>query len=252
MLPYSRHGDVSITTILLMHTGENIPYPSIGVVIPVYQADDQLNELLKQFTGSSLPVSIVVVDGGKSDLSIENDGNPTIAVIKSDRHGRGHQLRLGTAHLDTHWFLILHADSHLNNGWEDKVRQFLDNTPELDHAGYFDFQLDTNDRKARLLEHLVKLRCRLLALPYGDQGLLIPSRLLLLCGGVPDIPLMEDVQLARKLSRRRLRRIGIPLTTSAQHYLQHGFVKRSAQNLLFVLLFYIGVKPTTLHRWYYR
>ncbi len=235
-----------------MSTGDENTCPLLGVVIPVYHAGDQLSALLDQLKRCDLPTQVVVVQGGTADMSTASDSERDVFVIRSDRHGRGHQLRLGIAHLNTPWYLILHADSRLTGDWQQAVQRFITNVVHKDKAGYFDFQLNIDSRKARLLEQLVQWRCRVFGLPYGDQGLLIPRQLLELCGGVPDLPLMEDVQLARKLTRRRLKRIGVPLLTSARHYLEHGFVRRSAQNVLFLLLFYVGVKPVTLYRWYYR
>lgn len=235
-----------------MHTKTDNSPVHLGVVIPVHQASEQLQQLIEQFARSTLPLKIVVVNGGRTELPAVDNELKRVSVIVTERHGRGYQLRLGTRHLNTPWYLMLHADSLLTDGWEKVIKQFITDTPALDQAGYFDFQLNTKNRKARMLEYLVLWRCRILGLPYGDQGLLIPARLLASCGGVPDIPLMEDVQLARKLSRRRLKRLGMPLQTSAQHYTEHGFLKRSAQNLVFLCLYFVGVKPETLHRWYYR
>ncbi len=223
----------------------------LGVVIPVRHAGDHLYELLQQFSDTNLSHQIVVVNSGSTDLSDVTGEIANVDLIESDRPGRGYQIRLGIEHLQTPWYLLLHADSILTGDWDKAITQFVSDTPDTDKAGYFDFHLDSSDRLARILERLVNWRCHLLGLPYGDQGLLIPASLLTACGGVPDIPLMEDVHLARRITRDRLKRIGVPLKTSAQHYQQHGYVKRCAQNLIFLCLFLAGVKPATLHRWYY-
>ena len=222
-----------------------------GVVIPVRHAGEHLKQLLQQFADANLSHQIVVVNSGSSDLSALTKKYAKVDLIQTDRPGRGYQIRLGIEHLQTPWYLLLHADSILTGDWDSAINQFVVDTPDADKAGYFDFRLDSADRMARILERLVNWRCYLLGLPYGDQGLLIPASLLAACGGVPDIPLMEDVHLARRITRGRLRRIGVPLRTSAQHYQQHGYVKRCAQNLIFLGLFLVGVKPATLHRWYY-
>ena len=101
------------------------------------------------------------------------------------------------------WLLLLHADTRLPPGWR---RVLLDPT----RAGYFRFALDSDDPRARRLERLVTWRCRALALPYGDQGLLIHRDLLTAVGGIRPLPLMEDVDLVRRLGRRRLVALGRP------------------------------------------
>ena len=76
--------------------------------------------------------------------------------------------------------------------------------PDPGRAGYFAFALDDAAPQARRLERLVAWRCRVLALPYGDQGLLISRALYDAVGGFRPLPLMEDVDLVRRLGRRRL------------------------------------------------
>ena len=83
-------------------------------------------------------------------------------------------------------------------------RAFLAAPEAESRAGYFDFALDDPTPAARRLERIVAWRCRVLALPYGDQGLLIARSLYDAVGGFAPLPLMEDVDLVRRLGRRRL------------------------------------------------
>ena len=93
-------------------------------------------------------------------------------------------------------------------------------------------------------------RSRFLALPYGDQGLLIARRLYDAVGGFAPLPLMEDVDLVRRLGRRRLVRIGARCVASARRYRRDGFVRRPLRNLLCLLLYFIGVPPARIVRLY--
>ncbi len=108
------------------------------------------------------------------------------------------------------WLLFLHADCRLGAGLGGRGRDvILSAAPRSgDRAGYFDLALDDASPAARRLERIVAWRCRVLALPYGDQGLLISRTLYEAVGGFAPLPLMEDVDLARRLGRRRLTRIG--------------------------------------------
>jgi hypothetical protein len=83
----------------------------------------------------------------------------------------------------------------------------------------------------------VAWRCRWLALPYGDQGLLIPRALYELIGGYRPLPLMEDVDLARRLGRRRLEALQCRAFTSAGRFRREGYLRRSARNLTILALF---------------
>jgi hypothetical protein len=119
-----------------------------------------------------------------------------------------------------------------------------------DSAGYFRFVLDSADRRARRLERIVAWRGRVLGLPYGDQGLLIHRDLLRAVGGMKPMPLMEDVDLVRRLGRRRLRALPADAVTSAERWERDGYLRRSTRNLLCLSLWFAGVPPRLIRRLY--
>jgi hypothetical protein len=124
-------------------------------------------------------------------------------------------------------------------------------TPEAEnHAGYFDLAFDDPAPAARRLERIVAWRCRTLALPYGDQGLLIARTLYRAVGGFAPLPLMEDVDLVRRLGRRRLARIGARCLASARRYRNDGYLRRQLRNLLCLALYFAGVPPARIVRLY--
>jgi hypothetical protein len=100
----------------------------------------------------------------------------------------------------------------------------------------------------------VAWRCRVLALPYGDQGLLIHRDLLAAVGGIRPLPLMEDVDLVRRLVRRggraRLVALDAVAVTSAERWRREGYAGRSARNLLCLSLWFAGVPPRIIARVY--
>ncbi|MEO1276439.1 MAG: glycosyl transferase [Pseudomonadota bacterium] len=145
--------------------------------------------------------------------------------------------------------MILHADSQPQPGWPGAVIAHLNGA--TGSAGYFDLAFDDPSRAARFVAGWANLRSRLFALPYGDQGLLAP-RALLCEVGVPEIPLMEDVALARALGRRRLRPIGHRIETSAEAYRRDGWVTRGAGNLWRLAQFLGGAAPERLAERYRR
>src|SRR5205085_8492277 len=134
--------------------------------------------------------------------------------------------------------------------WETAVAAFLAAPGAIARAGYFDFALDDTAPAARRLERIVAWRCRTLALPYGDQGLLIARRLYDAVGGFAPLPLMEDVDLVRRLGRRRLAPIGAQIITSARRYRRDGYVRRPLRNLLCLTLYFAGVSPARIARLY--
>ena len=103
---------------------------------------------------------------------------------------------------------------------------------------------------ARRLERLVRLRNSLFGLPYGDQGLLVSKHLYQSIGGYQNYPLMEDVDIVRRLGRRALIPIGSRATTSAIRFQQDGYWSRATRNLACLGLFYFGVPVDTIARVY--
>ena len=119
-----------------------------------------------------------------------------------------------------------------------------------DKAGYFRFVLDSDDPRARRLERVVAWRSRVLGLPYGDQGLLIHRDLLRAVGGMNPVPLMEDVDLVRRLGRSRLVPLAADAVTSAHKWESQGYLRRSARNLLCLSLWFAGLPPEKIKRIY--
>ncbi len=97
---------------------------------------------------------------------------------------------------------------------------------------------------------MVAWRCRCLALPYGDQGLLIARSLLDSAGGIATVPLMEDVDLVRRLGRHRLIGLHVNAVTSAARWARDGWWLRSARNLFLLALYFAGVPPRLIARLY--
>ena len=123
--------------------------------------------------------------------------------------------------------------------------------PEAEsRAGYFDLALDDPAPVARRLERIVAWRCRVLALPYGDQGLLIARSLYETVGGFAPLPLMEDVDFVRRLGRRRLAGIGARCIASARRYRHEGYFRRPLRNLACLSLYFAGVPPARIVRLY--
>jgi hypothetical protein len=122
----------------------------------------------------------------------------------------------------------------------------------LTTAGYFRFALDDAAPEARRLERMVAWRCRWLGLPYGDQGLLIHRDLYHALGGYQPIPLMEDVDLIRRLGRHRLKALPVAFITSAEKWRRDGWYARSARNLFCLSLWFAGVSPQRIARLYTR
>jgi len=219
----------------------------LSVVIPALNAASRLAATLKALTGDAELGEIIVIDGGSTDRTRTEAANGGARVFTVGR-GRGIQLAAGAEQASGAWLLLLHADTVLTPGWAEATAAHMCCWPG--HAAYFRFALDSADRRARTLERWVARRCSVLGLPYGDQGLLIHRDLLCAVGGVRPLPLMEDVDLVRRIGRRRLRALDIAAVTAANRWERAGWGRRSARNLFCLGLYFFRIPPSTIARLY--
>lgn len=221
---------------------------ALAVIIPTLNAEAGLAATL-----AALPpvAHRIVVDGGSRDATVEVARAAGAEVLQSPP-GRGVQLAAGAAAAQTPWLLFLHADTKLDARAWGALEAHL-TAPERPHrAAVFGFQLDDRAWQARLLEWGVRLRVALLALPYGDQGLLIHRDLYEAVGGHKALPLMEDVDLVRRLGRRRLRLLPGVAITSATRWRRRGWARQTLLNLRCLTLYLTGTPPAEIARLYGR
>jgi len=218
----------------------------LSIVIPTLNAAATLPATLACLGERSADSEIVVSDGFSSDRTLAVAQEAGVRVVESPR-GRGMQLAAGAAGARGDWLLFLHADTRLAPGWAVAAERFC--SASASRAAYFRFTLDDDTSAARRLERLVAWRCRRLGLPYGDQGLLISRTLYRDVGGFHALPLMEDVDLVRRLGRDRLVGLDHPAITSAARY-RDGYVGRSLRNLACLSLYFAGVPAARIARLY--
>ncbi len=222
---------------------------NLGVIIPALDAAATLPATLAALTAEARLGEILVVDGGSADATAPIAAAGGARVLRAPR-GRGTQIAAGVAASAAPWLLILHADTVLAPGWADIVARFIAAPGNRDRAGFFRFTLASPLPAARRLERAVAWRCRTLALPYGDQGLLIARDCLSAIGGVRPLPLMEDVDLIRRLGRARLVALDHAATTAATRFERDGWRRRSAMNITCLMLYHLGLPPRLIARLY--
>ena len=225
-----------------------MPAP-VSVIIPTLNAAGELPataEALMPGLMTGLLGEVVVSDGGSQDETLRI-ARALGATTVTGAAGRGGQIARGVAAARGPWVLVLHADTHLGPGWVEAARHHIADHP--DRAGYFRLAFRAQGWRPGLVARGANLRSRWLGLPYGDQGLLLQKPVLECAGGVPDIPLMEDVVLARRLTGR-LRPLDAEARTSARRYEAEGWGRRVARNLWTLTRFALGASPERLGQGY--
>lgn len=221
----------------------------LSIIIPTLNATAQLGAVLSGLKDLPFPAEVLVVDGGSTDATARIAEAFGVRLIKGPR-GRGRQLAAGAEIAAGDWFLFLHADTRLGAGWTEPARRFMDVEARRYHAAYFRFALDDPSPAARRIERLVAWRCVTFALPYGDQGLLISRAFYDYLGGFRAVPLMEDVDMVKRIGAKRLIALDPVAVTSAARYRRDGWWLRPARNLFCLALYFLGLPPAWIEKVY--
>ncbi len=224
----------------------------ISVIVPTLDAARHLPRALGPLVAGAahgLVKQVIVSDGGSSDdtIAIAEAAGCDVVIGES---GRAKQMRAGVGAAKANWFLFLHADTALGPGWVDEAERFIGAPQAHLRAGAFKLAFDDASPLARWVVFWARLRAHIMKLPYGDQGLLISRFLYESVGGYPDMPLMEDVEIARRIGPKRLVLLKSEAITSAEKYRRDGYAKRSWRNLLLTARYLLGADPAKLARAY--
>jgi len=217
----------------------------ISIIIPTLDAETTLGDALAALIPAvvaGIVREVIIVDGGSTDRSLRIADAAGATIVKA-APGRGVQLAAGAAAARGPWLLFLHADTVLEGGWAREAAHLMERVEAgkwPPTAAAFRFCLDDLGLMPRIVEAGVAVRSGLLRLPYGDQGLLIPRALYDEVGGYRPLPLMEDVDIVRRLGRRRILTLRTRAVTSAARYQRDGYMARVARNLTCLALYSIG------------
>ncbi|MCW9033010.1 MAG: TIGR04283 family arsenosugar biosynthesis glycosyltransferase [Rhodospirillales bacterium] len=223
--------------------------PKLSVIIPTLNAVKGVASTLACFIGKDTLLEIIIVDGGSSDKTVHIAENLGAKIITSPK-GRGTQLAKGATEAQGEFLLFIHGDTTLSPDWEAEVTSFMANPDNQAKAAAFTYALDDEAPAARRVERMVALRCEALALPYGDQGLLISRDFYQQLGGYKPLPLMEDVDIIRRIGRKRISYLKAKAITSATRYHKGGYWRRPLFHLFCLALYFLGVAPEKIAKLY--
>jgi len=225
--------------------------PEFAVVVPTLDEELRLPSCLDA-VGPADGVEVVVSDGGSRDRTAEvAAARPGVRVVQGPP-GRGRQLNRGAAASTAPLLLFVHADCRLPAGWQEALRDALGDPG----TALVCFRLHTEPadpsggRLVRWWLRLLDLRSQGAVLPYGDQGFALRREVFERLGGFPDIPLMEDLELARRCRRLgRIVRLELAMRTTGRRF-QRRPVTTRLMTATFPTLYRLGVSPERLSRWY--
>jgi len=220
----------------------------LSVVVPALDEAGQIAAALASARGPG-GAEVIVVDGGSRDDTAALARAAGATVLAAER-GRARQMNAGAAAATGDVLLFLHADT-----WLPAETTLVISAALRDPAvayGRFDVCFDSPRWPFRLIARLMNARSRLSGICTGDQAIFVRRQPFETLGGYPDIPLMEDVELTRRLKRMgRLAALRTPVTAAARKWEREGILRTILLMWTLRLLYFVGVSPERLHAWYY-
>jgi rSAM/selenodomain-associated transferase 2 len=220
---------------------------SISIIIPALNEELVLASTLES-TRSSRPLEVVLVDGGSIDGTQKVAGPYGVKILFS-APGRARQMNRGAAAASGSILLFLHADTRLPRHFDRYVCEALSCPTVV--AGAFELGIDAPNPSLRWIERMANWRSRRLHMPYGDQAIFVRARLFRSIGGFPELPIMEDFELMRRL--RKLGHIAIipqPALTSARRWQVNGILRTTLINQIAIFSYFLGISPARIAYWF--
>ncbi len=234
---------------------------NLSIIIPLLNEVDNLPNLIDHINAlSPAPQQVILVDGGSTDGSITAVHDllkalPKMTLSSIDWHiiesvaGRACQMNAGAKRATGDVFLFLHADTRLSTDAINEVQRAM-----AEHDwGRFDVRLDSPHPLLKVVSMMINNRSRLMRIATGDQAIFIKKSLFERLGGYPDQPLMEDVELCKRLkSISRPACLKSTVTTSARRWQQHGHFRTIFLMWHLRFDYWRGISPDSLKQRYYK
>jgi rSAM/selenodomain-associated transferase 2 len=221
---------------------------NISLIVPVFKDVGALKSLLRQIRDISEELEVVVVDGGESAETRKVCGNYGAVWISSPR-GRGIQMNRGALECQGEILWFVHADGIIHPDSLVVIERAMSNDATV--GGAFSFRLHQRHWYASLLDLGVRLRSRILKLPYGDQAFFVRRPVFEAMGGFQEIPFLEDVEFIRRLhGYGEVTVLSTPIGISSRRWEREGFLYTTIRNWLVTLVYLLGGSPGHLVKWY--
>ncbi|MGD9022720.1 MAG: TIGR04283 family arsenosugar biosynthesis glycosyltransferase [Deltaproteobacteria bacterium] len=218
----------------------------LSIVIPTLNEAAILSQALKRLEVQHH--EIIVVDGGSKDGTVDIARQYTPLVLISPQ-GRGLQQDKGARQARGDVIVFLHADTQLPIGYLRLIGRALANPSVV--FGAFRLSIWPKEPALELVSLMANLRSRFLRMPYGDQALFVRRDTYIEVGGFRDWPVMEDVDLVRRLNRvGDFRLVEIPVRSSARRWKRENLVYTTLRNWSLICRYFMGASPHALARHY--
>ena len=216
---------------------------SFSIIVPTWQEAPGITACLRALQPLRKRAEIIVADGGSEDTTCDLAQALADRVITAPR-GRARQMNAGARLAQGEVLIFLHADTRPP---ADALEQIENGLSKGRRWGRFDVELDGRHPWLPAIAFSMNLRSRLSGIATGDQAIFVPRDLFDQVGGFPDQPLMEDIELSRRLLRHgRPACLACRVRTSARRWETQGVTKTILLMWWLRLRYFFGTGPDKL------
>jgi rSAM/selenodomain-associated transferase 2 len=226
-------------------------HPKFSIIVPVFQEGENINNLIVHLRhlGPEKEREIIVVDGAPEKDTLPVIRDDRVVKISSEK-GRAKQMNAGASVAKGEILIFLHADTELPQKALKRINAFINAKEYV--GGAFDLGIKSDKLIYKVIAFLASLRSRLNRIPYGDQAIFIRKEYFDQIGGYKEIPLMEDVELMRRVKRsgKKIKIFPDRTMTSQRRWEKEGVIYCTLRNYSLQLLYFLGVSPHRLVKLY--
>ncbi len=188
---------------------------------------------------------IILVDGGSQDNTVAL-AEPLVDRVLCSSAGRAAQMNTGAAAANGNILWFVHADTRMSTDTDVLLTEALHDSTKV--WGRFDIRLSGDALALRIIEQMMNWRSRLSGIATGDQGIFMHRDTFVQIGGFADIPLMEDIEISKRLKRAAGRPLCLPrkLTTSSRRWERRGILRTMVLMWRLRLAYWMGANPVDL------
>lgn len=222
-----------------------------SIIVPVFHEAERINDLIESLNrlDSDRNIEIIIVDGSQERDTLIAVRSKQIVKISSEK-GRAIQMNAGAFVAKGEVLIFLHADTELPIRALGKIHSLMERSDYV--AGAFDLGIKSDKFIYKAIGTLSSLRSRLSRIPFGDQAIFIRKEYFDRMGGYKEIPLMEDVELMRRIKRseKKIRIFYDRVMTSPRRWEKEGVIYCTVRDWTLRILYLLGMSPNRLVKYY--
>ena len=198
----------------------------ISIIVPILNEEKNIQRLQKNLKALQGEFEVVFCDGGSTDRTLELI-DPAFRVVNG-RKGRGYQMNEGAKSATGDLLFFIHCDTVLE---EDVLNKISLNVKTGKSVGYLRLEFDSASWLMKICAFMSGLRTSVRKIVYGDQGIIITRELLEQLGGIPQLPIMEDLEFSLRLKKQNipLEQVRSKIITSSRRFEENGMFRTMQQ-----------------------